>query len=153
MFLYIVFTFLKTFKIWFRWLQTNLCVPLFLTYTTITITSITCSIFLSAYNLFVSNNTCSLNLYSAVLKTTTVLFTFDASLHKTDWITTACCLSCPFIVLHKQSNQHIWSCIFVLSLSREFYCNFIFICVLCTYCLLLHSLTLRFRYLSLSYFY
>ena len=79
-----------------------LCVPLFLTYTmytTITTTIIAGSLFFSAYNLFVRNNTCSLDLYSGDLQTTTVLFTHNATSHKSDWITTTCC--CMLCVVFK----------------------------------------------------
>ena len=55
---------------------------------------IACSIFFSAYNLFVSNSTCSLDLYSGDVQTKTVLFTHKVSSHKTDWITTTCHLLC-----------------------------------------------------------
>ena len=59
------------------------------TYTVIITTITTCSLFLSAYNLFASNNTCSLDLFSGDHQTTTVLFTRNASSHKTEWIPTA----------------------------------------------------------------
>ena len=50
----------------------------------------------TVYNLFVNNKTCSLDLYSysGILQTKTVLFTVNASSHKTNWITTARCLLC-----------------------------------------------------------
>ena len=54
------------------------------TFTTITTTIISCSLFFSANNLFISNNTCSLDLYCGDLQTTTMLFTHNTSSHKTD---------------------------------------------------------------------
>ena len=66
------------------------CVPLFATYWYKN--KFNCSLFFFAYNLFINNNTCSLDLYSSNLQTTTVLFTRNASSHKTDWIHTTRCL-------------------------------------------------------------
>ena len=108
---------------------------LYTTYTTIT----ACSIFFPAYNHFVSNNSCLSNLFSGDLQTTTVLFTRNASSHKTDL---------PFYCTTQQSEERSWSIMFVFSHSRELYYVFIFVCVLYT-----HSLLSHFRYLSLSYSY
>ena len=57
-----------------------------------------------AYKLFVNNSTCSLDLYSSDLQTTTVLFTIYSSSHKTDWILTTRCLIC-LVVLYAHANS------------------------------------------------
>ena len=125
------------------------------TYTTIITTITTRSLFLSAYNLFASNtcslffshnyllfshnlfvstNTYSLDLYSEELepRTTTVLFTRNASSYKIDWITTDWlpALSCPFIVQHEQSKERFWSRRFSFSPSRELYRDRLYIYLL-----------------------
>ena len=108
-------------------IRTILCATI-RTYTTIT----TCSIFFSAFckqpHLFVRS----------------VLFTRKVSSHKADWITThsSSALACPVII---QTVQRTFL------LYWAFYCDFIFVCVLCTHNLLLRSLTLRLHSLSLSY--
>ena len=70
---------------------------------------IACTIFFSAGNLFVSNNTCSLNLYSRDLITKTVTFTRNASSHKTNWIITTRFLLClAFIKTKAKSHKTNW---------------------------------------------
>ena len=83
-------------------------------YTTITITLIACWIFFSANNLFVSNNTCSLDLYSEDLQTKTVLFTRNASSHKTN-----CLLYLAFLLSYRKSRM------FMFLLPWELYHDFI----------------------------
>ena len=106
-----------------------------ITYTVIitTITTInTCSFFLSAYNLFASNNTCSLDLFSGDHQTMTVLFTRNASSHKKDWMNfyfLSLALSCRFIVQDNQSNERSGSRRFVFRPSRELYCDYTVVCV------------------------
>ena len=105
---------------------------------TITTTSIACSIFFPAYNLFVSNNTCSIGLYSYFLHTQRV-FTQD-------WLSYYYLSSALFlssIVQHKQSNESSWSRTFVFWLSRELYCNFFVVCVDIVVC--------EFAYLSITF--
>ena len=96
--------------------------------------------FFSDYNLFASN-TCSLDLYSGYHQTTTVLFKprIFTSNFTLDWLNSyysSFSLSCPFIVLHKQSNECSWSTTLVFSSFREFHCDHIIVCVLCTLCCL-----------------
>ena len=114
-----------------------------LMYVTIIATKITCSLYFSAYNHFVRNNICSLYLYSGDLQTTTVLFTRNASLHKTDWIliTLRLFLSCLFICPRKQSDEVLEvECSF--SPSPELYIDFIVFYVLYTHCLSIDALLL-----------
>ena len=128
-----------------------LCVPLFstcTTYTTITTTIIVRSIFFFAYSLFVCNKICSLHLHSRDLSHAMILHT-----KLTELLLLVVCFMLTFYSPTQQSDERFWSRMFVFSLSRELHCDFIFVCVLCTHCLLLHLLTLRFRYLSLSYSY
>ena len=87
-------------------------------------------------SVLISTNNCSVDPYNGDLQTTTVFFTRNVTSHKADYSLLSA-LSCLFIVLRKQSNERSWSRIFVFSLSREFYCDFIVVCVLCTHCLLL----------------
>ena len=125
-----------------------LCVTLFPTYTMytrITTTIIACSIFCSVYNLFVSNNICSL-FFSHIFSW--LSSNHDCSLHTQcvftqDWLNyyySLPALSYPFIVLQKQSNER--------SLSQELYRNYIVVCPLCTQCLLLRSHTCLSLFLS-----
>ena len=65
------------------------------------------------------------------LHTTTVLFTCNASSHKTDWITTDYCLLCLFKCSRIQYDEGSWSRIFGVSSFWEFFCNYIV--VLCTH--------------------
>ena len=104
------------------------------------------SIFFSTYNLSASNNAYPLDLYSGDLQTTSVLFTHNASSHKTDWITTARCLLClGFLYSYKNSlTKRSSSRMFMFSLSRELCRIFIVVCIFCSHCLLL----LSFSYLS-----
>ena len=88
-------------------------VPLFLNCTTIT----TCSLFFSAHNLFVSNNTCSLDLYSEDLQNKTAVFTRNVSSQKTNWITTTHCLFCLAIL-----NVQVISLMKVLEVERSGLC-------------------------------
>ena len=67
--------------------------PLFITWRLHT-TIIAYSLIFFAYALCANNNTCSLDLYNEDVQTSTVLFTCDASSHKTDWILTTRCLLC-----------------------------------------------------------
>ena len=72
----------------------------------------TCSLFFSHnYSLFCSHslhkhyrNTCSYDLYSGDLQNRTVLFTRNASSHKTDWITTDCSLLCITNILEMERS-------------------------------------------------
>ena len=76
-------------------------------------------------------------LYSEDLQTTTVLFT--QRIFTQDWLNyyySSSSLSCLFIGLRKQSDELSWSRMFVFRLSREFYRDFIAVCVFCTYCCL-----------------
>ena len=88
-------------------------------------------IFFFAYNLFVSHNICSLDLYSGDLQTTTVLFACNVSSHQADWVTTTRCLLCD------QSDEGSWSEMFGALPPQEFYYAYIVFCVFCTQCLLL----------------
>ena len=67
--------------------------PTYTTYTTIITTTTNRSLFFFFFSqlltiFFVSTNTCSLDLYSGDLQTTTVLFTRNVSSHNINWITT-----------------------------------------------------------------
>ena len=105
-------------------------------------------------SVLLSTSNCSVDLYNGGLQTTTVLFTCNFTQGWWNfYYYSSSALSWPFIVQHKQSNKSSWSKTFVFSVSRELYWNFIFVCVLCTHYLLLSTLTLGFRYLSLSYSY
>ena len=89
----------------------------------------------------VSTNNWSVDLYNGDLQTTTVSSTCNFT---QGWLNSYClmsALSCPVIVLHKQSNERSWSRMFVFSLSRELYCNFIIFCV--------HIVVCAFTYLSI----
>ena len=57
----------------------------------------------SAYNLFVSTNTYSLDLCSEEFQTTTVLFPSNVTLHKTDWITTTAVYSIKKVLIVEYS--------------------------------------------------
>ena len=81
---------------------------LYLLYTTLTVRSL----FLSIYNLF-ATPTCSA--YSCDVQTSN----FIQHWLNYHWLLSA--LSCPFIVQQDQSNECFWSRRFLLSLSREFY--------------------------------
>ena len=73
----------------------------------------------------------------------------DYSLHKQrvfthDWLNyyySLSVLSCLFIILHKQSDERSWSRMFVFSLSQEMYRDCIVVCVFCSHCLLVRSLS------------
>ena len=85
-----------------------------------------------------STSNCSVDLYNGGLQTTTVLFTCNFTQGWWNfYYYSSSALSCLFIVQHKQSNESSWSRTFVFSVSRELYCNFIFVCVLWTHYLLL----------------
>ena len=86
----------------------------------------------------VSNNTCSLDLYSRNLQTTTVLF-MQRIFTQDYWITTICCLLCLGLFFFFGITQKY--IVFVFSLSRESYRDDVVVCVLCThYCLCFHVL-------------
>ena len=77
-----------------------LIVPLFLTYT---ITN--CSLYFFAHNLFLSNNTYSLDLHSVDLQTTIILFTRNASSHKlTELLLLVACFALPFY-MHEWNDR------------------------------------------------
>ena len=46
------------------------------------------------------------------------------------------CFVLSFYIPSQQFHEHSWSRMFGLSLFRESYCNFIFVCVFCTHCCL-----------------
>ena len=77
--------------------------PTYTNYTTITI--ICLFDILLCLQAFVSNNTCSVELYNDHLQTTTVLCTRNVSLYKTGWIITTRCLCC--LVLFSPT-QTVW---------------------------------------------
>ena len=93
-------------------------------------------------------------LLTTFLKTTTLVCKWQRSLNHDcflhmqlvftqDWLNSyysLSALSCVFICPHKQSDEGSWSRMH----SREFYSDFIVVCVFCSHCLLLRSLTLRF---------
>ena len=74
-------------------------IKLFIVRITIITTITSRSLFSSPNNLFANNKTYSLNLYSGDLQTTTVLFTFDKSSHKAEWITSSLRLLCLTLLL------------------------------------------------------
>ena len=104
-----------------------------------------CSIWLSAYNLLISNNIFLLELYKENLQTTTFLFTQD-------WLNyyrLSSVSSCPFIALHKQYNERSLSMIvFSLSCFYIVVCSFAYLsipfrflfcwCIVYLYCIRLH---------------
>ena len=114
-------------------------------YTTMTTTIIACSLFFSAYNLFVSIKICWLDLYSGDLQPRPLFFICNAASHKVDWIIIAfsSTLSCPFIVQYHQSNECSWCRGFVFSPSRELYREYIVVCV--------HIVIFAFVYLSIPF--
>ena len=57
-------------------------------------------------------------------------------------------LSCLFKCASNQSDEGSWSVTLGVSPSREFYCDYIVVCVLCTQCLLLRSHTCLSLFLS-----
>ena len=85
----------------------------------------------SAYNLFVRNYSCSLDLYSGDLQTMTVLFTRSATSHKTDWITTIRCLFALALL-----NAQVISLMKVLEVERFIFSRIITrlnCCLCCIY--------------------
>ena len=74
---------------------------------------------------FISTFRLSFISYLCANDSTTVLFTLNASLHKTDWLLTTWlpALSCLFICARKQSDEHSWSKMFVFPFSRELHCS------------------------------
>ena len=111
-----------------------------LMYGTIVTTIMFCSLLFSALTLCVISNTCSLDLYSGDLQTTTVFFTRYVSRHKTDRIFTTSCLLCLTFLhahVHSLTNVHEVECFCFHSLYRDFNP----VCVFCSHCLQLHSLT------------
>ena len=99
---------------------------------------ISCSILFSAYNLFVSNNTCLLDLYRGERQTTTVSFGRNFTQGWLNSYYSLLALSWPFICASDQSDEGSWSGTFGVSISREFH---IFVCVLYTQCFWLLSHT------------
>ena len=80
--------------------------------------------------LFVSNNTCSPDLYSGYLQTTTVLFTRTASSHQTNWITTTRCLLCLVFLLpctNSLTNVLEVECSCLGFLENSFLTSFLFV--------------------------
>ena len=110
-----------------------------LLYVTIISTIITCSLFFSAHILCVSNNTCSLGLYSGDLKTMTVHFTRNAPSHNTDWILTIRCL-----YAHVKSLTNILevenSCVRFLedSIATSLLFTYLVLIACCSVCLLVY---------------
>ena len=133
-------------------IKTNLCLVLDQFFIAHTMLSATVHNLMMHTSVSVSTNNCSVDFYNGDLQTTNVLFTWNVSSHKTDWILTTRSLFClDFVYTHANSLMKILelecSCIRLLENSIAtsllfVYCAHIVCCCVLIYLSIPFSLML-----------
>ena len=123
----------------------TLCVPLFPIYTTYIRHSRLTTNHYSAYNLFTSTNTWSIDLYSGDFQISTVLFTRNFTWDGLNYYLLPSTLSCLLIVQHNHYNERTWSRTFVFLPFRAL--------LLINFCLYIMYASVALAYIVLSYSY